>query len=119
MLLNGKRVDLIQLRAEMVAASLTVRGLGINADDLHTYDASGAEADVPAGAAAVIAAHVPPAIPDTPDFGSDVPAPTDIATLVQQGRAYLALASPTTAQTTAAVKGLVKLALFLVRRALA
>jgi hypothetical protein len=58
--LNGKRVDLLQLEAELTAASILIRGLGIAGDDLHTYDADGVVIDVPVAAAAVVAAHVPP-----------------------------------------------------------
>lgn len=57
-----------------------------------------------------------PPIPDPPVYGADLPAPVDITDLVTQGRAYLALTSPTQTQTAAAVKGLVRLALFMLRR---
>jgi hypothetical protein len=67
MLLNGKRVDLVQLAAELTAAGVQNRALGQDGDDVHSYDASGAYEDLPAGAAAVIAAHVPTAAPPTRD----------------------------------------------------
>lgn len=57
--LNGKQVSLHQLQGELAAAGVTVRGLGVVDGDLHTYDEDGAVVDVPPGAAAVIAAHVP------------------------------------------------------------
>lgn len=57
--LNGKQVSLHQLEAELAAAGVAVRALGVVAGDLHTYDDDGAVVDVPPGAAAVIAAHVP------------------------------------------------------------
>jgi hypothetical protein len=103
MLLNGKRVDYRQLRAEMIAAGLAVPfALGQAGDDLHTYDATGEIVDVPAGSAAVIAAHVPPALPDDPDYGADGMTDAEFAvaaaTAVANLRAYRALASPTVGQ---------------------
>lgn len=58
--LNGKRVELVQLQQEMIAAGVQVSALGTTGDDLHTYDQNGAAIDVPGGAAVVVAAHVPP-----------------------------------------------------------
>lgn len=60
MILNGKRVDLPQLQAEFATAGIVAAGLGTTGDDLHTYDQTGEAIDLPAGAAAVVAAHVPP-----------------------------------------------------------
>lgn len=59
MILNGKRVDLGQLQTELATAGITANGLGTSGDDLHTYDSKGVPIDLPAGATAVIAAHVP------------------------------------------------------------
>lgn len=114
--LNGKRVYLPQLEQELAAAGVTVRGLGIDADDLHTYTAQGAVADVPAAAAAVVTAHVPPDI-TPPDYGSDAPG-LDVGTVrtwVQNTRTYLALGTPTAAQTTAQVQRNARAILALVR----
>jgi hypothetical protein len=114
--LNGKRVDLSQLAAEMTAAGVNHRGLGVTGDDLHTYAANGAFADLPAAAAAVLAAHTPPPIPAAPDFGNDA-APTDqVADAVTQLRAYLGVANPTAAQSAAALKLVIRGLLFILRR---
>ena len=106
MLLQGKRVDYRQLRAEMIAAGLAVpNALGQAGDDLHTYTANGEIVDVPAGAAAVIAAHIPPPLPDVPDYGADGLTDAEIAALAAQAvaslRAYRANASPSAAQRKA------------------
>jgi hypothetical protein len=61
MLLNGKVVVLTQLEIELAAAGVAVpHHLGQTDDDLHTYDATGSAAELPAGSAAVVDAHVPP-----------------------------------------------------------
>ncbi len=57
--LNNKVVDLAQLQAEMIAANIAITGLGSDGINLYTYDESGHPADLPAGAAAVLAAHTP------------------------------------------------------------
>lgn len=117
----NKLLALPQLEAEMIAAGVTIRALGtrvINGQtDLHTYDADGAIIDVPAGAAAVVAAHTAPSPPAEPNFGADLPAdmPAQIADGVTQLRAYLALSTPTAAQSTAALKLVIR-ALFLLLR---
>lgn len=59
MILHGKAVNLPQLEAELAAADIEVRALGTAGDDLHTYDEDGAAIDLPAEAAAVVAAHEP------------------------------------------------------------
>jgi hypothetical protein len=59
--LGGKRVDLHLLTAEATAAGVVVGDLGTAGDDLVTYDEDGHTIDPPAGMAAVLAAHVPPA----------------------------------------------------------
>jgi hypothetical protein len=58
MLLNGKRVTLDRLASELIAAGVSIRGLGQDGDELHTYNTSGVSIDVPPGAAPVVAAHV-------------------------------------------------------------
>ena len=72
--------------------------------------------------AAVIAAHdpTPDATPTPPDFGDDAPNdyPARAADAVTSLRAYLVAASPTGAQTVGALKILIRLVLFLARRAL-
>lgn len=61
--LNGKQVDLLALRAELVAAGINVSALGTAGDELFTYDEDGSPVDLPKGAAAVVAAHQPPEPP--------------------------------------------------------
>lgn len=121
MLLNGKRVVLSQLEAELTAAGVAVpHHLGLAGDDLHTYDAAGAAAELPAGAAAVVAAHVPPPLPTSPNYGADLmtdeQAQAQAATLVQNLRQYIGLASPTLAQTNQATQALSKIAIYLIRQ---
>lgn len=57
--LNGKVIALAQLQAEMIAAGIAITALGTANDFLFTYDAQGQPADLPAGADAVLIAHVP------------------------------------------------------------
>jgi hypothetical protein len=58
--LTGKTVNISQLDAELTAAGVDHRGLGTDGDRLYTYDEAGVEVDdLPAGAQAVIDAHVP------------------------------------------------------------
>lgn len=60
MILNGKRVELTQLRIEGIVAGVSLpQPLGIAGDQLVTYD-DGNIVDVPAGMAPVLAAHIPP-----------------------------------------------------------
>lgn len=60
----AKAINLVQLHAELATASINVPALGATSDpsghatDVHTYDAAGAIADLPAGAASVVQAHV-------------------------------------------------------------
>lgn len=65
MLLNGKTVNLPQLRQELAAAGLAPGALGTVGDDLVGYDGQGRIVSVPATAAAlaVLAAHVPATTP--------------------------------------------------------
>lgn len=114
--LNGKIVDLVQLRAELNAAGISITALGITGDDLHTYDANGAAQDLPAGAATVVAAHVPPA---PIDFGSDASSDRQaVVDAVASLRQYLGAASPNQAQTIAALKLLIRVVLFVLKRSL-
>ncbi len=70
---------------------------------------------------AVVAAHTNPPPPDTtePDFGTDAADLTNypaIRTAVTNLRAYVGLASPTAAQSTAALQLLIKVVLAILRR---
>ena len=70
--------------------------------------------------AAVIAAHdpTPTPIPTPPDFGQDIPSDfaEKLAETVANLRAYLALPTPTNAQTIAVIKLLCRIALWQIRR---
>jgi hypothetical protein len=123
MLLQGKRVDYRQLRTEMIAAGLTVpQALGQAGDDLHTYDANGVIIDVPAGAAAVIAAHVPPPLPVPADMGNaaetEDQARANLQTRVDSLRAFLDQTNNTVTliQLVQFMKVLTRVVLYLVRR---
>lgn len=117
MRLNGKRVTLPKLRQELVAAGVNLPALGVDGDDLHTYDEDGVIVDVPAAAAAVLAAHVaddesPPA------YGTDAEAmdPAAARLVVQSHRAFLANATPTNAEVVQQVRRLTRVQLALLRR---
>lgn len=84
---------------------------------LHAADGSVIPSDSPE-VAAVVAAHVPVLKPVAPDFGTDEPSSdfyAQAAQVVQQFRAYLSLAAPTAAQSTAAIKLLIRLNLYIIR----
>lgn len=110
----------MQLQAELATADIQVPGLGSYPDgdgiELHTYDETGASIDLPPEAAAVVSAHVPPPPPPVPDYGADDTKVDKIAEGVTQLRAYLALPSPTAAQTVGALKLTIRGLLFLMRR---
>jgi hypothetical protein len=59
---GGKPINLSQLQAELQAAGLSVSGLGLVQDSVHTYDAQGTPTDFAAADQAVvdqvIAAHI-------------------------------------------------------------
>jgi hypothetical protein len=67
-------------------------------------------------------ADPPPARPFVPDFGGDADDDPTFRSKAQQAvndlRAYLALASPTAAQSATALKLLIRVVLFLLRRML-
>ena len=66
-LLVTKPINLAQLLTEIQAAGIALTAIGTDAqNDLITYDAQGHPEDVPAGCAAVLAAHVP-VFPKTAD----------------------------------------------------
>lgn len=122
---TGRQIDLQQLADELTAAGVAHRALGTSIDEqgrtlLHTYTANGQREDLPAAAAPVVAAHLPPPPPAVPDYGSDLQAPREFAeqaaVAVANLRAYLALPTPTGAQTTAAVKLLCRIAIYLIRQ---
>lgn len=57
--IGGRDVDLLQLQAELIAADISIRGLGRADDEVFTYTEDGEPIDLPSGAAAVLAAHEP------------------------------------------------------------
>lgn len=105
MIVNPPRVlNLRQLHDELIAAGVAVGALGASGvpfSEVHTYDASGSPRDLPAAAAAVLAAHVPQ--PEEADAAA-----ADVRTNVQTEMARLdqiiGASSPTTAQLVAAVQ---------------
>lgn len=117
MKLNGKRIDLPTLKQQATAAGVVVGDLGTAGDELVTYDAQGHTIDVPAGMAAVLAAHTPPAPPTPASYGSDA-ADLDqqAAQAATQLRAFVAAATPTNAEVVAAVKLQARVILALMRR---
>jgi hypothetical protein len=82
--LNGKRVDLAQLQAELATAGITVPALGTAGEDLHTYDEDGAAIDMPPESAAVLEAH-DPAPPPPPVTLDDVIAAAVARALAERG----------------------------------
>jgi hypothetical protein len=121
MKLNGRRVDLPTLRAEIIAAGIAIGDLGTAGDELVTWDADGHTVpDLPAAVTAVLAAHVVPPPPPQPDFGSEVPdnAAYLLADRVAQLRTFLDTpnASITPAMTIGAIKLTIRVVLWLVRR---
>lgn len=117
-----KALDLNRLEDELAAAGVEIRALGsagrIEDDDLDvfTYDENGAIVDLPAEAAAVIAAHVAPEPPAPIDFGQDTQPADRLAEAVTSLRAYLGKNPPSGAETVAQVKLLTRVVLFNLRR---
>jgi hypothetical protein len=118
MRLFGKAVALRQLRDELQASGINLPALGISGDNLLTYNASGALVDLPAGAQAVLDAHVPAPPPPTPDYGADLPSDyrEQLAQAVSMLRQYLGLSSPTLAQSATALRLLIRIEFFLLRQ---
>lgn len=115
MQLNGKVVDLLQLQGELTAAGVPYRGLGQSGDILHTYTVAGAPTDIPVAGYAVVDAHIAPPPPPSPDYGNDDSPRAQLADQVSSLRQYLALATPTNAQTISAFKIIIHIVLFILR----
>lgn len=115
MRLFGKVVKLEQLRDEMVTAGLVVRGLSKIGDDILIANGAGELIEPQAGTQAVITAHVPAPDPAAPDYGTDDTKRDQLADAVTQLRQYLGVASPTQAQSTVALKLLIRVVLGLCR----
>lgn len=91
-------------------------GLALENLTLLRGDAQGALTDLPPAAQAVVNAYAPPT---SIDYGSDLQTDDEMAasadTAIQNLRAYLALATPTAAQSGAALKVVIRAVLFLIR----
>jgi len=116
---NGKRVNLARLADELTAAGVPHNQLGMISTDqngkVFTYDADNMPAELPAEAAAIVAAHAPD--PD-PDYGADADdtTPQQLVTRVQALRAYATAQAPANAATVAVVKILCWWALWQIRQ---
>jgi hypothetical protein len=106
-----KAVDLLALHAELTAAGVALpRPLGRAGDDLHTYDAAGVPADLPAAAAPVVEAHNATATPAAVQATEDTASLGDLAAqyaaaLTRLGQIADAT-TPTNAQVIQAVRDL-------------
>lgn len=116
----GKAVDLPLLLAELRATGAGIDSLGRRGDELIAYDTTGQPIAWSAESQAIVEAHTPPPPPIPPNYGDDAPDdyPSRAADAVTSLRAYLGASSPTGAQTVGALKVLIRLVLFLARRAL-
>ena len=76
------------------------------------------KAETTADPSLLLAADPEATLPPAPDFGTDLPAnyADQVADTVTQLRTYLGVASPTLAQSVGALKLLIRLIFFLVRR---
>lgn len=66
--------------------------------------------------ATVVTAHVPAPPPPLPDYADEETTRAQLVSAVDNLRSYLALSSPTNAQTISAFKLLIRVVLFLCRR---
>src|SRR5688572_22535455 len=89
----------------MTAAGINAPGFEIGDDLIWTYDPTGARVDLSPAMRAVVTAHNAGAAPSAPNYGADLLSDRDmqeqLATAVQQIRAYRALTTPTAAQQKA------------------
>lgn len=118
-----KAVDLAQLAQELTAAGVNHNGLGLSGRDpatdleIYTYRPDGSAVDLPAAAAAVIAAHIAPGPVTPPSYGPDA---ADIdrqaAAAVTALRSFIANGSPTNAEVVANSKLQNRVLLALLRR---
>lgn len=98
----NETVDLSQLEVELIAANVEINGLGTTGDppdEIFTYDEDGAAIDLPPGAAAVLAAHVPQPPPPSvwTVIRSYIPyseGPEDVLTLLDMQAAAMGGADP-------------------------
>jgi hypothetical protein len=120
------RPNLRQLSDEIAAAGILIpNGLGaygIDENDsivvVHTYDAVGTIIDLPPEAGPILLAHIPPTPPAKIDTGTDVPPDQyeKLAEAVVTLRNYLQVATPTAAQSAGALKLLIRIVLFVLKR---
>lgn len=84
----NKSIKLKQLQTELAAAGITVAGLGLTGDNLHTYDGDGVPCELPDGAAVVVAAHDPTPVPVV-DPDAELEAAIGAATTLNELKAAL------------------------------
>jgi hypothetical protein len=120
MRLNGKAVNLGQLETELRNAGVAItKGIGVMADDLHTYTSGGDPVSITGSTAqGVVNAHV--ASPAAPllgiDFVTGSQSPDQMATVVTNLRAFLNNPSPTNADSIAALKLVIRVVLWMCRK---
>lgn len=125
-----KRLDLTLLEQQLLAAGVVFRHLATVSTlidtpgvvNLLTYNMEGMLIELPPEAVPVVDAHVAPADPDPPDYGTDEPGSdfrVQAAQIVQQARGYLNNPAPTNAQNVAALKMSIRVLLFIIRYLLA
>jgi hypothetical protein len=109
--------NLSALAAALTAAGHTHRGLSLDGSNLLTNDTEGNPIDLSLAAQAFVNAWIAPTPPTPPNWGPDLLTDDEVqaqaAAIVDGLRAYRALASPTLAQTTQAVKAIAQVAIYL------
>ncbi len=118
--LNGKRVALSQLQAEIVAAGVQVTtGLGSDTQFVWTYDAQGQPSDFPQNQAPTVQTVITAHVPDTTANDDLTAAMTYLAANYATAKTRLTQIqnanSPTNAQVVAAVQDLATIQLGLLR----
>lgn len=111
---------LSKLHDELLAAVPSIRPvngtpvMAVSGDDTHVYLTIPDNADNVA-VTAVVNAHdpTPPPVPRAIDYGGDQSTRDQAVDAVVQLRQYLGVASPTLAQSTSALKVLIRMVLFL------
>lgn len=123
MILDPERAEAIRGVQDLLTADLTAaghlpegRGLSMLGEELQTSDDEGAPMELSPAAQAFVLGWSPPEPPEPPDFGEEAQPDDQLADAVAQLRAYLALASPTAAQSTAALKLAIRGLFLLLRR---
>lgn len=117
--------DLLRLKAELESAGVSHNGLGMapvegGEYEVFTYSVDGQIIALPKEAEAVIRTHTPPPPPEKVDIGEDVATDqgdrmADAATALTT---YLRSATPTGAQSAAALKILIQVVLYILKHRL-